>query len=160
VNDFEHSLPFQLLLTLPAVLMHCRRRGWIRNFLQPFIETNRPSRLPHFLCIGLYIGWHPQPDAPSLEYQRVPFYPFHLPRPHHFPLFNNLFLFSLRLLLSTNFACIFSAIFSYLSFSSLAFRRSLIAWMRRFRSSSFAAFISRSSDFVACSAFLSSMRLV
>lgn len=41
-------------------------------------------------------------------------------------LFNNLFLFSRRFFRSTLFWCIFSAIFSYRSFSSLALRRSLI----------------------------------
>lgn len=44
-----------------------------------------------------------------------------------FQLFNSLFLFSRRFLRSTNFMCIFSAILSYRSFSSLAFLRSLMA---------------------------------
>lgn len=45
--------------------------------------------------------------------------------------FNNLFLFSLLFSLSTLFLCIFSAIFSYRSLSSLAALLSLIACIRR-----------------------------
>lgn len=45
--------------------------------------------------------------------------------------FNILFLFSLLFNLSTRFRCIFTASCSYLSFSALAVRRSLIAWILR-----------------------------
>ena len=44
--------------------------------------------------------------------------------------FNNLFLFSLLFKRSSRFLCIFSAIFSYRSFSSFAARLSLIACIR------------------------------
>ena len=87
--------------------------------------------------------------------------------------FNTLFLFSLLFSLSTLFLCIFSAIFSYRSFSSFAARLSLIAWIFLYKplqvnvpfqvvtlragknltclSSSFSAFISPSIFFVSAS---------
>jgi hypothetical protein len=70
--------------------------------------------------------------------------------PESVQLFNNLFLFSLRFLRSTNFLCIFSAIFSYRSFSSLAFLLSLMACIFRLRSSSLSSFSSPSLALVAC----------
>jgi hypothetical protein len=60
---------------------------------------------------------------------------------------SNLFLFSRLFNLSTRFRCIFSAIFSYRSFSSLATRLSRMAWIRRCRSASFSSFISFSLAF-------------
>lgn len=54
------------------------------------------------------------------------------PPPKHYD-FSSLFLFSLLFSLSTRFTCIFSAIFSYRAFSSLAALRSLIVLMRRYQ---------------------------
>lgn len=45
---------------------------------------------------------------------------------------SSLLRFSLRFSRSTRLWCIFSAIFSYRAFSSLAARRSLIFWMRAY----------------------------